>query len=184
MQLGGKEGTGATNDRRLSRTAHVGLLLAALTLSSVGMTASGAAGASSSSKVVVSTMAIGKTGKVLVSDRMALYTLTPSTTTCDAQCLKIWPAVTLPAHVRSATPGSGVSRSALGVTIGFGGIRQVTYHDRPLYWYSGDTLGHLNGDLTDQWGKWTAVVVSRQGSQSSSGPASGDSTAGSGGASF
>ena len=140
--------------------------------------------ASHTSKVVVSAMTISGQ-KVLVSNGEALYTLTPSATACDAQCLGTWPALALPTKVHKASAGKGVTGSALGVTTGPGGIRQVTYHGQPLYWFSGDSHGQVNGNLTDQWGKWTAAVVSgSHASQGGSTPTTGSTNTGSGGASF
>ena len=70
------------------------------------------------------------------------------------------------------------------------GALQVTYGGKPLYYFSGDSgAGQVHGNVTDLWGKWTAVVTvkpatSSLGSTSGSNSGSGGSTAGSGGASF
>jgi hypothetical protein len=66
---------------------------------------------------------------------------------------------------------------------------QVTYGGQPVYWFYHDTAGgKIKGNVTDKWGKWTAVVVSKGSSTSGSGSGSsgnsGGSNAGSGGASF
>jgi Secreted repeat of unknown function len=69
---------------------------------------------------------------------------------------------------------------------------QVTYGGKRLYRFSGDSApGQVNGNVTDEWGKWTDVVVSKSaksgsGSSSNTGSSSnsGSSNAGSGGASF
>jgi predicted lipoprotein with Yx(FWY)xxD motif len=45
----------------------------------------------------------------------------------------------LPKGVKKATAGSGVSASKLGTKTISGGVRQVTYGGKPLYWFSGDT---------------------------------------------
>jgi predicted lipoprotein with Yx(FWY)xxD motif len=189
---------------RRARTGHLviaGAALGAMSLSALSVTA---AGASTSKTVVVSTMN-GSHGKVLVDNGKTVYTLTSNGTACDSSCLKIWPAVTLPAHVKSAKAGSGVAKSKLGVTTGMGGVHQVTYNGKPLYWFSGDTAkGQVNGNITDQWGAWTAVVLkpatstssgssttnagsssgSGSGSGSGSNGGSGGANAGSGGPSF
>jgi predicted lipoprotein with Yx(FWY)xxD motif len=168
--------------RWIARTTRTALALSAVTMvAAVAATATVPAGAASTKKVVVSTMTTAKYGKVLTVKGEAIYTLKPSATACTTACLKIWPAVTVPANVAGATAGHGVSKSALGVTTGSGGIRQVTYHGKPVYWFATDTKGHVNGNVTDQWGKWTVVVVGKHPSGSTS---SGGSTAGSGGASF
>jgi predicted lipoprotein with Yx(FWY)xxD motif len=121
-----------------------------------------------------------------------LYVLTPSAVACDSACLKIWPAVTVRAHAKGATAGSGVKKSKLGTTSGPGGIRQVTYNGKALYFFAGDTTkGQVKGNITDQWGKWTAVVVkpahssgSSSGSGSNSGSGTSGTNAGGGGVSF
>jgi predicted lipoprotein with Yx(FWY)xxD motif len=153
--------------------------------SGIGLSAP-TAGATGSNQVVVSTMTIGKYGKVLVSEGDALYTLVPNGTPCGAKCLKVWPALTLPAQVKSATAGPGVTRSKLGVAAGPSRAKQVTYGGRALYRFFEDKKGQVKGDLTDQWGKWTAVVVAKpsQPAPASSNSGSGSTNAGSGGVSF
>jgi predicted lipoprotein with Yx(FWY)xxD motif len=140
----------------------------------------------SSPQVKVSAQTIGSMGKVLVSSGKALYVLTtPSQNGCDSACLAIWPALTV--HTGSkATAGSGVTKSKLGVTTDAKGAHQVTYGGKPVYWFVEDSKGTVKGDITDEWGKWTAVVVSKP-SGSSSTPStsnSGGSSAGGGGVSF
>ena len=67
-------------------------------------------------------------------------------------------------------------------------IVQDTYGGKPLYYFVGDTTtGQVNGDVTDTWGKWTAVVTKKSAnssSSSSSNSGSGNSSAGGGGAAF
>jgi len=168
--------------RRIARATCAALAMSALAATAiVGVAAVVPAGAASTKKVVVSTMTTAKYGKVLTVKGKAIYTLKPSATACTTACLKIWPAVTVTASTAGATAGHGVTKSALGVTTGSGGIHQVTYHGKPVYWFATDTKGHVNGNVTDQWGTWTVVVV---GKHPSSGTSSGGSTAGSGGASF
>ena len=130
--------------------------------------------------MVVSTAKSAKFGTILVSGK-TVYTLKPSKTACTATCLKVWPALVLPKGVTKVTAGSGVSASKLGTVTRSGGVRQVTYQGKPLYWFSGDTgAGQVNGNVTDEWGKWTAVVT-KKGSSSGSSTAT---TAGSGGTAF
>jgi predicted lipoprotein with Yx(FWY)xxD motif len=77
-----------------------------------------------------------------------------------------------------------VSSSKLGTKSIAGGLRQVTYGGKPLYWFSGDTSnGQVNGNVTDMWGKWSAVVTSKSGS-GSGGSTTTKTTAGSGGTAF
>jgi len=147
---------------------------------SLAVVASSEAGAASG--VTVSTTKNAKMGTVLVSGK-TLYTLKPSSTACTAACLKIWPALVLPAGVTKAKAGSGVSASKLG-TVKHSGVVQVTYGGKPLYFFTGDTAaGQVNGVVTDTWGKWTAVVTKKSGG-SGSNSGSGTSSPGGGGASF
>jgi hypothetical protein len=103
----------------------------------------------------------------------------------------------LPKGATKAKAGSGVKASKLG-SIKRHGVRQVTYRGKALYTYIGDSgPGQVNGNLTDAWGKWTAVVTAKSSSGSggsssgsggsssgSGGSSSGGSTAGSGGTAF
>jgi predicted lipoprotein with Yx(FWY)xxD motif len=132
--------------------------------------------------VVVSTSKTAKEGTFLVSGK-TLYTVKPSKTSCGANCLKIWPPLMLPAGVTTATAGAGVSAAKLG-TVARGGGLQVTYGGKPLYYFFKDTsAGKVTGNITDKWGKWSAVVT-KKGTGSSSSSGSGNSSAGTGGASF
>jgi predicted lipoprotein with Yx(FWY)xxD motif len=143
--------------------------------------AEGAAGAATS--VVVSTTKNAKLGTILMSGK-TVYTLKASKTACTTQCLQVWPALTLPQGVTKATAGKGVSASKLGTVMASSGALQVTYAGKPLYLFSGDTsAGQVHGNVTDTWGKWSAVVTAKSGKSSSS-SGSGGSTAGSGGAAF
>jgi len=154
------------------------LISAAVALGAASLLPATAAGAASGGRLTVSSQTIGKMGKVLVADGRALYTLTPSATACGAACLKIWPALT----ATSAKAGSGVTKSKLGVTTASGGRHQVTYNGKPLYWFFLDKKGTVKGDISDEWGKWTAVVVTKPaGSNAGSTPGGGGSSSNSGG---
>ena len=75
------------------------LVTGALALGTVSATALSVGTASASGKqVTVSVMTIGKS-KVLIANGKPLYFLKPSAVSCGAGCLKIWPALTLPASV-------------------------------------------------------------------------------------
>jgi predicted lipoprotein with Yx(FWY)xxD motif len=166
------------------------LLTLAIALGTVSGAAlsTGPAGATNNKRVTVSVMSFGSMGKVLVAKGKPLYFLKANANPCTTACLKVWPALTLPASVKKATAGNGVKSAKLGTTAGPNGVRQVTYEGQPVYWFAFDnTRGKVKGNITDQWGKWTAVVVSK-GSPAPA-PASGSSgnsgaNAGSGGASF
>jgi predicted lipoprotein with Yx(FWY)xxD motif len=165
--------------RLFVRTA--GLMLAAGGLGS--LVAVGTAGAAT--RTVVSSTKTASLGKILVSGK-TLYTLKPSKTPCTAECLKFWPELLLPKGATSATAGPGVKAANLGTVKRSGGTLQVTYSGKPLYFFAGDTgPGQVNGNVTDQWGKWSTVGTTRTaGSNSSSSSNSGSSSAGTGGVSF
>ena len=166
----------------LARVAGVMVAFGALGLSLVAADTAGAA-----TGVVVSTNKTAKQGTFLVSGK-PLYTLKPSKTSCGSGCLKIWPPLVLPAGVTAATAGSGVSAAKLGTVTRSGGVHQVTYGGKPLYFFVGDTSAKkVTGDITDKWGKWSAVVTktpSGSGSGSTANSDAGNSSAGTGGASF
>jgi len=163
----------------VGRLAVAALALGGLSATLLGMDTAGAT-TDGAKSVVVSTAKSAKFGTILVSGT-TLYTLKPSKTACTAACLKVWPALVLPKGQTKATAGSGVSASKLGTVTRSGGVRQVTYNGKALYWFSGDSgAGQVNGNLTDEWGKW-ADVVTKKGSSSGSSTAT---TAGSGGTAF
>jgi predicted lipoprotein with Yx(FWY)xxD motif len=172
-----------------TRRSSLGCIAAAVALAGLGASvfAVGTAGATTRAarKVVVSTAKSSKLGKVLSSGK-TLYTLKSNGTACTAQCLVIWPALVLPKGQTKATAGSGVSASKLGSVSRAGGIHQVTYSGKALYLFSGDSgPGQVNGNVTDKWGTWTAVVTAKaKTSSSSSGSGSSSSSSGSGGAGF
>ena len=160
---------------RVPRLAVPIVALGALSLS-VGATST--AGAATS--VVVSTAKTAKLGTFLVSGK-TLYTVKASKTPCTAQCLKFWPPLMLPKGVKKAKAGSGVNAAKLGTMKRSGGVLQVTYAGRPLYWFVGDTAaGQVHGNLTNTWGKWSVVVTKKPAGSTGSG----NSGAGTGGASF
>ena len=168
----------STLRKRALRAPIAGLVVAAAAVGATALLAAAPAGASS--RVTVSAQSLGKMGKILVVKGKAAYTLSPAGSACDASCLKIWPAVTVPASVTTVAAGSGVQQSMLGVTTGPSGTHQVTYNGQPIFWYYKDKKGTVRGNITDQWGKWSAVVIAKP-KQGSSGSGSGSSsTTGSG----
>ena len=168
---------GSTRRVALARWAGSIVAVGGISLSVIASTEAGAA-----TGVTVSTAKNTKVGTVLVSGK-TVYTLKPSSTACTAACLKVWPALVLPAGVTKAKAGPGVKAAKLG-TVKRNGVVQVTYGGKPLYYFAGDsTGGQVNGNITDTWGKWSAVVTKKAaGSSSNSG--SGNSSAGGGGAAF
>jgi predicted lipoprotein with Yx(FWY)xxD motif len=156
------------------------LAVGGLSASAVVAGPAGAATSRIAKSVTVTTVKTTK-GKVLASGK-TLYTLKPSSTPCTAACLKVWPALVLPKGVTKAKAGSGVTASKLGTMTRSGGVRQVTYGGKPLYYFVGDTApGQVHGNVADAWGKWTAVTAK---GTSAGGSSSGGSTAGSGGTAF
>src|ERR1700728_224640 len=143
----------AAHRAALARLGGAIVVVSAISLSVIASSEAGAASA-----VTVSSTKNAKLGTILVSGK-TLYTLKPGSTPCTAACLKVWPALVLPAGVTKAKAGSGVSASKLG-TVKRNGVVQVTYGGKPLYFFVGDTkAGQVHGNLTDTWGKWTAVVT-------------------------
>jgi predicted lipoprotein with Yx(FWY)xxD motif len=176
------------------RTAHrfiwprilaAGVAVGGLSASAIVVSSVGAAVRSSSKNVVVSTAKTATGAKILVSGK-TVYTLKSSATACSAACLKVWPELVLPKGVKKAKAGSGVTASKLGTVKRSGGVLQVTYSGKALYLFSGDTAsGQVNGNVSDEWGKWSDVTIKAAASKSSSGgSSSGGSSAGSGGVGF
>ena len=175
-------------NRQNRKSAHGAALArwvgAIVAVGGISLSALASTGAGAASAVTVSSTENAKLGTILVSGK-TLYTLKPGSTACTSACLKIWPALALPAGVTKAKAGSGVSASKLG-TVKRNGVVQVTYGGKPLYHFVGDTAtGQVNGDVTDTWGTWTAVVTKKAASSGTSTTSgSGNSSAGGGGAAF
>ncbi len=160
-----------------------GLSTSALLVGSAGATT---AMASASKTVVVSTAHNSTIGTYLVSGK-TVYTLKKNNTPCTSACVAIWPEVVLPKGVTKATAGTGVTASKLGTVKRSGGVLQVTYGGKALYYFVGDSgPGKVTGNnLTDTWGTWFAVVTAKSASSSSSsGSGSGSTSSGTGGAGF
>jgi predicted lipoprotein with Yx(FWY)xxD motif len=165
--------------RRIQILHLVRAALVACTLLT-SLAVAGTAGAATST--VVATSRTAHNGTILISGK-TVYTLKPSKVACAAQCLSIWPAVVLPKGVTRAKAGAGVNAARLGTIKGKGGVRQVSYGGKPLYYFVKDTApGQVNGNLTDEWGKWSVVVTVKPAHASSGGTPT--TSAGSGGVSF
>jgi predicted lipoprotein with Yx(FWY)xxD motif len=165
-----------THRGRIARLVAVGAALGALSVSPWVVSPAGA----NQTRVTISAMKTTKNGTVLVGGHTTVYTLQPSSTACTSACLRIWPAVLLPNGQTKPIAGHGVQQSQLGsMSVAKG--RQATYQGHLLYWYTGDKkAGQVSGNLTDQWGKWTAAVTAKsaQSSTSGSGPAGSGGTTG------
>jgi predicted lipoprotein with Yx(FWY)xxD motif len=162
---------------------RIGAAILAVGGLSASAVASGTAGAATAS--VISTNKNAKFGTILVSGK-TVYTLKASKTACGKACLKVWPEVLLPKGVKKAKAGAGVNAAKLGTIKRANGALQVTYAGKPLYRFVGDTAaGQVHGNVTDTWGKWTAVVTKApSGSTSTTSSSSGGSGAPTGGAGF
>ncbi|TXS51846.1 hypothetical protein [Streptomyces sp. t39] len=92
------------------------------------------------------------------SNGRTLYAFTkdkPGTTTCDADCIAVWPAFTSAAEL---TATGTADPALLGETRLGEGAEQAVYGDWPLYYYVGDVLpGDVNGQGLD--GEWFAVAA-------------------------
>ena len=130
-------------------------------VSTIGLSSASAEGRRHTAKSVeISTFTSAKFGTVL-SYRKTLYTLKPSARACTSACHKIWIEVLLPKGVTKATAGAGVNGAELGTTRVAGGL-QMTYGGKALFWFFEDkAAGQVKGNVTDTWGKWSAVVVKR-----------------------
>jgi len=84
-------------------------------------------------------------GDILVDgDGRTLYAFTKDKgdqSACSGQCATNWPALTGP-----ATAGTGAQAALLSTAMQADGNSQVTYGDRPLYYFAGDAKpGDTNG---------------------------------------
>ncbi len=155
-----------TQHKRLTREVLVRriaagvLAVGGLSVSAFMISTAGAATSNASRTVVISTMKNAKLGTILVSGK-TVYTLKATKVGCVGQCTKVWPEVLLPKGVTKAKAGKGVTASKLGSVKRSGGVRQVTYAGKPLYWFKYDTApGQVNGNgAKDTWGKWSVVNV-------------------------
>jgi predicted lipoprotein with Yx(FWY)xxD motif len=101
---------------------------------------------------------------------------------CSGACAKAWPPLTAGSIPQVA---DGVHAASLSLISRSGGIKQVAYMGRPLYYYVGDTsAGSTSGNGSDQFGaKWWLIspsggeVTNAPSSSSSTAPSSSSSTA-------
>jgi predicted lipoprotein with Yx(FWY)xxD motif len=165
----------------VNRVATAALAAIAIAVAGLTPTIADAASSHASKGLVISAMKTKSDGTVLVNGT-TLYTLKPSSTACTATCWKIWPEVLLPKGATKAIAGSGVSSAKLGTIARAGGRLQVTYGGKPLYRFFMDKAGQVNGDVTDPWGKWSAVVTVKPSSAGS--PTTTTTSPGGGGVGF
>ena len=160
----------------IGRITAVAFAIGGLGTSVFAASTAGAVTSHTTTSVVISTVKNKTLGTILVSKTKTLYTLKASKVGCTGGCTKIWPEVVLPKGVTKATAGSGCTAAELGAVMRVGGIRQVTFNGKALYWFSGDkSAGQVHGNgLKDSWGTWSVVVTAK--------PTSSGSPAGSGGA--
>jgi predicted lipoprotein with Yx(FWY)xxD motif len=142
-----------------TRIATLCFAAGGLALIASGAGTSSAATGPTAKNVVISTLVTAKFGTILVSDT-TLYTLVPSDVACNATCHKYWPEVLLPKGATKASIGKGVNASKFATVRRPGGVLQVTYAGKPLYWFALDNArGQVKGNVTDTWGKWSDVVT-------------------------
>src|SRR6266508_5546371 len=109
--------------------------------------ASESAAAGESYEITVADTAAGSA--LAGEDSMTLYTFdndtTPGTSACTGDCATNWPPFTVD-EGEQATAGEGVT-GEIGTISRDDGSTQVTYNDKPLYYFAGDSAaGDSNGD--------------------------------------
>jgi predicted lipoprotein with Yx(FWY)xxD motif len=170
-----------------SAAARVGRMSAAAAAAAAvcaSVVVPGDAGATSNHGTKFTVVKTAKFGEVL-ADGDTVYTLKSNSTACTAKCRKFWPPVVLGTGKTHPVAGPGVTASMLGTKAVKGVGRQVTYEGKLLYWYYRDTApGQVKGNVTDTWGKWSAVVLKAPSSSASTSTSTTTSNAGTGGVSF
>jgi len=145
----------------IGRITAVAFAVGGLATSVFAVSTAGAATRHTTKSVVISTVKSKTLGTILVSSAKTLYTLKASKVGCTGGCTKIWPEVVLPKGVAKATAGTGIKAAELRTVMRAGGVRQVTFNGKALYWFSGDkSAGQVHGNgLKDLWGAWSVVVT-------------------------
>ena len=131
--------------------------LVAVALSALGLLAPSAAASPASSSLEV-----GKSryGPVLYDGRgFVLYAFThdrPGRSRCSGACAQAWPPYLVPGAVRA---GTGARQSLIATVRRADGARQVTYANRPLYYYAGDRKpGQIRCQNVSEFGGLWLVV--------------------------
>jgi predicted lipoprotein with Yx(FWY)xxD motif len=172
---------GASTSAKVRRVTAAATAAAAVCASVVALGDAGAATDHGTKFTVVKT---AKFGEVL-AEGDTVYTLKPNSTACAAKCRKYWPPVVLRKGQSHPVEGPGLAAARFGTRVVKGAGRQVTYEGKLLYWYYRDTVpGQVKGNVTDTWGKWSAVVLKAPSSGGSTSTSTTTSNAGTGGVSF
>jgi predicted lipoprotein with Yx(FWY)xxD motif len=153
-------------DSRKKRTVRIAstIVIGGGLATALGVASASGAPHDHSKNVVVSVLKSAKFGTIL-TDGMTLYTLKPTATSCTATCHKYWIPLLLPKGDTKAVAGTGVSATKLG-TVKVKAGRQVTYNGKALFWFFEDkSAGQVKGNVTDTWGKWADVVLTKPASK-------------------
>jgi predicted lipoprotein with Yx(FWY)xxD motif len=144
----------------LAAAAALVLVLAACSAGASATPTPSASASESESAMASESAAAGESYEITVADTaagsalagvdgMTLYTFdndtTPGASACNAGCVENWPPFTVD-EGEQATAGDGVT-GEIGTITRDDGSAQVTYNDKPLYYFSGDSAaGDSNGD--------------------------------------
>jgi predicted lipoprotein with Yx(FWY)xxD motif len=142
-----------------SGATGTGAPTAAPTMSADSTPTRAASGSSAAGEVQVRIAQDPTLGPILVDGAgRTLYLFTkdqPGQSNCTGQCLQAWPPL-----ITQGSPqaGAGVDAAQLGSVALADGRRIVTYHQKPLYYWAGDTAP---GDATGQGvnGVWFVVTA-------------------------
>ncbi|MFI6862830.1 hypothetical protein ACIBKZ_23545 [Streptomyces sp. NPDC050421] len=116
---------------------------ASATPSATGTSASGTVASASSPLGTILVDGEGRTLYLWEAD-------TTSRPTCDGDCAKSWPPVTI---TGKPVAGTGAKAGLLGTTTRDDGRKEITYNGHPLYRYAGDTnAGDTNGQGANAFG--------------------------------
>jgi predicted lipoprotein with Yx(FWY)xxD motif len=175
--------------RRIASLASAALIpLSALVVAACGGSAATASRpaststpAAKTSSTASATVGVANTGlgSILVDSRgRALYLWLADTgtkSTCSGACAAAWPPLLT---TGAPTAGRGAKASLLGTTKRADGAEQVTYHQHPLYLFTGDTAsGQASGQGSTGFGApW--YVLSPAGKQITTGAVSGSGSSG------